>query len=416
MTPSLFKRNLDSEISIIVRKVKAKTYKFTTYKEKLISKGCGKIPRQLSIPTVRDKLVLRALHDILIDAFPKSKIPRPQNIIEQVKQALCKVDNSYSFVRIDVKNYYPSIRHKPLLKKIKTEVKSKKLMLLIKCAMSTGTGIPKETNKKGVPQGLSISNILASIYLEDIDTQFNSISEANTDFFYFRYVDDILLIVKNSETNKWFDEVRASLKCLGLKVHKLQKGNVGKTAVVTVKNNVDYLGYALSNSEISVRSSSFKRMMENIMKVLTKGKHRYGPSNASAKITMARLSLKITGCIYNGKRLGWVHFFSQVTNTSQLMRLDNFVKKQVSLSKLEIGDLPSFNKAHLEMNYNFKASKYIPNFDEFTKDEKEALIANFSNEKLSNIQMWEKEKIDITFKKIADRETRGLEEDLPGFS
>ena len=60
---------LVDQISIISRKVLSGTYQFTKYKLKLISKGKGKIPREISIPTIRDRIALRAMCDFLIKRY-----------------------------------------------------------------------------------------------------------------------------------------------------------------------------------------------------------------------------------------------------------------------------------------------------------------------------------------------------------
>ena len=48
----------------------------------------------------------------------------------------------------------------------------------------------------GVPQGLSLSNILANLYMYDLDMKMKALSkvEANGILGYYRYVDDILII------------------------------------------------------------------------------------------------------------------------------------------------------------------------------------------------------------------------------
>jgi len=48
-----------------------------------------------------------------------------------------------------------------------------------------------------VPQGLSISNLLSSLYLGDIDTAFGEIPDID----YFRFVDDILIICEDQEVD-----------------------------------------------------------------------------------------------------------------------------------------------------------------------------------------------------------------------
>ena len=59
--PSNLEKTIEEEIKLISDRVNCGTYKFTPYKEKLISKGATSNPRQISIPTARDRITLRAL-------------------------------------------------------------------------------------------------------------------------------------------------------------------------------------------------------------------------------------------------------------------------------------------------------------------------------------------------------------------
>lgn len=53
-----FNLKLASEVKLINRKINSNIYKFSRYKLKLISKGQGKPPRELYIPTIRDRIVM----------------------------------------------------------------------------------------------------------------------------------------------------------------------------------------------------------------------------------------------------------------------------------------------------------------------------------------------------------------------
>lgn len=68
--PIHFQKNLTSEVSGICERVMAGTYKFTSFKQKLISKGANSLPRVISIPTVRDRITLRVLCDFLNTSTP----------------------------------------------------------------------------------------------------------------------------------------------------------------------------------------------------------------------------------------------------------------------------------------------------------------------------------------------------------
>lgn len=68
-TPQAFEDKLDENVQLISQKVLSGKYRFTRYREVLISKGRGKEPRVISIPTIRDKLALSAYHQFLQSAF-----------------------------------------------------------------------------------------------------------------------------------------------------------------------------------------------------------------------------------------------------------------------------------------------------------------------------------------------------------
>ena len=63
--------------------------------------------------------------------------------------------------------------------------------------------------KKGVPQGLPISNILAQLYLNDFDSSIVNILDKDT--LYLRYVDDLLIISK-TDTNEKLVTIKDLLK------------------------------------------------------------------------------------------------------------------------------------------------------------------------------------------------------------
>lgn len=164
-----FEKNFESYINIINRKVTNNTYKFTPYKEKLINKGRGKIPRVISIPTIRDKVTLAIIHLILSNAFAENiNIEIVQTVISKVKTTLNNSNYNY-FIKIDIEKFYDNINHDMLISKVKRKVRKEELINLISNAIKTPTissttRKPYIKNKRGVPQGLSISNILANIY------------------------------------------------------------------------------------------------------------------------------------------------------------------------------------------------------------------------------------------------------------
>src|ERR1043165_8312970 len=83
---------------------------FTQYRELLVSKGAGRNPRVVSVPSARDRIVLRALAEFLAQVYPAARGVIPQVRVEEVRAHLShRIFDTY--IRLDVKNFYPSIRH-----------------------------------------------------------------------------------------------------------------------------------------------------------------------------------------------------------------------------------------------------------------------------------------------------------------
>jgi retron-type reverse transcriptase len=193
--PDVFARTIDPEIEVIRRKVFSQTYAFTRYRDRLISKGAGKKPRLLSIPTVRDRLTLRALCEFLGEIYKEALIKKPHSYIKQISDLASRAVADDVFIKIDIEDYYGSISKELLIRTLKRKIRIPEAISIISKAISTPTLKIGET-ENGIPQGLSISNILASIYLMDVDTKMSS------KWSYFRYVDDILVVAKQDQVDQ----------------------------------------------------------------------------------------------------------------------------------------------------------------------------------------------------------------------
>ena len=107
-----FELKLDENIDIIHRKVHKMTYQFSQYREKLLVRGQNKYPRVLSIPTIRDKITLRALLEVLLSEYGL-EMPFLHKIINEITQSI-KKGIFDSVIRLDVADFYPSIKHEIL--------------------------------------------------------------------------------------------------------------------------------------------------------------------------------------------------------------------------------------------------------------------------------------------------------------
>lgn len=411
-----FRENLKENIDIINRKVINNTYKFTRYRQVLISKGAEKPPRVISIPTIRDSLVLGILNEFLREKYGESSISkRPQLIINDIIKAINEKDNfndrKYdTFIKIDIKSYYKSINHQILKNELMNKIDTIDIIDFIFLAINTETiSIPvrSKQNKKrnrikenGIPEGLSISNSIANIYLKNIDEKY--INEP--DFKYFRYVDDILILCKHDERINIYENIKQDL--LSLKLETNEKEDSG-----SLSNGFDYLGYRISSDKITVRESSILRLEQNLEKLFVEYKRS---NEKNIKLLEFKLNLRITGFIYKNMKYGWMFFFSQMDDKTLLSKLDWLVKKLSKRYKLDgIMDLKKFKRTKYEIDYKMHKSKYIKNFDKYDiNDKKELIEIVYKQTIISN----KEEDINEIFERIIYEEIKDLEKDIQPFS
>lgn len=402
-----FHQNLAHEVQHISKKVLAGDYKFTSYKERLILRGADRCPRQISIPTVRDRLTLRAVCELLHGHVPCANASSPHALVKAVVQEIRRDAGPRSFVRIDVRDFFPTVQHDLLLKAVEKHGLPPFISDIVAKAVSNSTGPVGTPNRQGIPQGLSISTELSAIFMEEFD-----LSEKAKEGVYFRYVDDILIICPSQLASRRMKDAVIALEQLGLKAHPL--GSVGKTEIKSIKDGIEFLGYDISIGKVSVRRSSYNRMFRNLLKIITDFRYRKDGDKA-----IFRLNLKITGCLVDGKRRGWLMFFSQTENLSQLKYLDRFVMNQlrrVGLSQAKFGQVKSFVKSYHQIRHKLFTTDYIPNFDTYTLEQKREAILTLSNVKPEILDTWSLESLEEEFSRLVAREISELEADLGSMS
>lgn len=426
-----FERQLINQVGVLSKKTKSGTYRFSQYREKLISKGAKKFPREISIPTYRDRIALRALCNILLDLFGPTLLLRiPQVVIQEVKDYIRTGEYQY-FAKLDIQNFYPSIDHDLLLIKLKAKGVDGNLLKIIKSAIRTPT-VPfpnKEAseNISGVPQGLAVSNILAEIYLESFDKYYIE----NVGIRYFRYVDDILVLSKNEPTDL-VGEMRARLlNEFKLEAHPLEK-NSNKTVCGIIDSQFTFLGYEFYNQRCRAKSDSVKRLEDSLADIFTTYKYKIQKINSQSldnttrqfklrvarNILMWRVNLRITGCLFENARKGWVFYFSQIDeeHLEQLWLLDRTVDNLIQRFNLpDDCKVKSFVRTYFETKRRDPTiNSYIPNFDTTSIEQKRAILSSYFG--MAHLDDWGDERIETEFAKRIRRATKELELDIQDIS
>lgn len=386
------------------------TYNFTPYKQKLISKGKNKYPRIISIPTIRDKLTLGILKDIIYVSFQEDINHKlVQTIIGNIEEILNNKNNYY--IKMDIKRFYNSIDHDILMKRVRKKIRKKEILNLIEKAITNPTiaenALRKRQRKnlKGVPQGIPISNILASVYLNNFDRN----HKKNRDYDFFRYVDDILILCKEENWGKIYLKIKDEIESRKLEIHTKEKLSHGK-----IKDGFSYLGYYIEGNKFYVRESSIRKLEHSIEKLFVDFSHS-GFNNL--EYFLWKLNLKITGCINNNEKFGWLFFFSQVTELEQLFHLDWLIQKFIKRFELEnkIGKnkIKRFVRTYHELRKNLDKTNYIPHFSDYNIDDKKEFLKKIVKINTKNL---DNEQINKRFNRTIYSSIKKLEKDIQEFS
>lgn len=406
---------------IIARKSAKGTYKFTAYRQLLVSKGAHRVPRILSIPTARDRIVLKSLAFLIEEVFPESKGSLAQQKVASLQRALSskKFD---AFVRLDIENFYPSVSHATLMQVLGTRIMKQEILTLISGAITTPT-LADNTRRsdvrstRGVPQGLPISNLLAEVAMQEVDALFAN----RQDLIYLRYVDDIIVLCNANEAEPLSSQITAACKSINLKVHEpLPAGS--KSRIGKISESFDYLGYLFGPEKISVRAESVNKVKASLARVFTRYKYETAGLHKGAEAELKarseclwKLNLVIAGCVFDGQRHGWLHYFSQITDISLLKSLDATVLSLARRFGLPAEFAPkTFVRTYWISRGNLYRPSYILNFDVLSFDGQREILSEVFH--LRDAAAYSDSATESTFRREIRRLVSQLEKDISGLS
>lgn len=353
---------------MLARKIENGKYAPIGYRSKLKSKGARSAPRQVSIPAARDRAVIKAMQIFLKQCFPEVNPPLPQLAVSRLVDEVDSGRYKY-FVRIDIRNFYPSIDHEYILKKLGGRAILPAAVELVQKIIQTPTSpdnvASSSPNGRGVPQGLAVSSLLSEIALRDLDSEMRRVKG----IYYCRYVDDILILSPRVQHQLLFRKVCALVEPVGLQAHPMEERG-SKTTHGKLEDKVDYLGYKLGGERNtpSVRKSSVQALERKISRLFADYKKELRKqeslSRRNARLEY-NLNLTISGCVFDGHKRGWLQYYSLMRDFSLLHRLDNFVLKRVVMYGLSGKIRPkSFVKSfRCAARRALDVSGYVPNFD-----------------------------------------------------
>ncbi len=263
-----FEEHLLVETRQLSEEIKAQTYRPSAVLRVHIPKpGRPKETRPLGIPTVRDRVVQRAMLSVIEPILDHQFHERSfgfrhgvgaHDALRVVEQ---KLQEGYVYVvDADLKGYFDTIPKDRLLALVQAHISDSRMLKLLKLFLEQN--ILEELREwspiAGVPQGAVLSPVLSNLYLNPLDHQM-----ADAGFEMVRYADDFVVLCRSqSDAEEALRRITAWVEAAGLTLHPT------KTKIVDSRvESFSFLGYSFRGDRIYPRRESLAKMKARIQEL-----------------------------------------------------------------------------------------------------------------------------------------------------
>ena len=294
--------------------------------------------RKLGIPTVIDRIIQQAMLQQLMPIYEpefsdgsfgyrpgRSAKDAVQRIKEYAEQGYTRA------VILDLSKYFDTLNHELLVNILRRDVKDERVIQMIKRYLRSGVmenGVVVET-EEGSPQGGNLSPLLANVYLNEFDQEFNKRGVP-----CIRYADDIVLLAKSERASERLLEsgtkyLEGTLK---LKVNREKSRTVSVFAI----RNFKYLGFCYGKNGkgiyVRVHGKSWKKAKDKL-RMLT-SRSRCG----SIVKVMERIKEYMRG---------WLNYYSMADMRKNIEVLNGWLYRRIRMCIWKQWKLPKTRKRKL---------------------------------------------------------------------
>lgn len=320
-----YEANLENNLTREAKRLKEGTYVPDAVKRIIIPKPGTKEGRPLGIPTVRDRVVQKAIYNVIAPIFEKEFLDcsygfRPnRGCKDALRDVQRSIEDRYLYiVDADIKSYFDNIPHEELMERIKRKITDRPLLKLIKSYLKQHVmdGIREWEPEEGTPQGAILSPLLSNIYLNDFDHYMT-----DKGYKIVRYADDWIAMCKTAEeaenalvdAKEWMERNQLTL-------------HPTKTRIVDMNvegNYFEFLGYKFKrHTSKKPGKPSIKRFPRDKSLKKFRDKIRANTKRCNAN------SLKAIIEKINPSIRGWYEYFKHIYVT-EFERIDSWIRMRL---------------------------------------------------------------------------------------
>lgn len=276
--------------------------------------------RQLGIPTVKDRLVQQAIHQILSERYERifsenSYGFRPGRSAHQaLAQAGRYVAKGNEYViDLDLEKFFDEVNHHRLMWVMGKRIGDARVSNLIHRFLKAGLlqeGLMSQRTK-GTPQGGPLSPLLSNIILDELDKELERRGHC-----YVRYGDDVKVFVRSE----------ASAERVKDRISKFIEGKLllkvnGKKSRICKGYELNFLGHSiLRNGQLGLSEQSEQRVKQKVKQI----------TQRSRGVSLRQILMELRRYLP-----GWIMYFKHALMTRKMAELDRWVRRKLRCYRLK---------------------------------------------------------------------------------
>lgn len=280
------------------------------------SSYCDPVQYALTVPTVVDRLIQQALHQVLQPLFEPefSESSHGFRLGHSAQQAVKAAREHVAsglrwVVDMDLEKFFDRVNHDILMARVARKVKDTRVLKLIRRYLQAGMmadGVV-QAREEGTPQGGPLSPLLSNILLTDLDRELERRKHR-----FCRYADDCNIYVGSRAAGERVMAAMAEFLQVRLKL----RVNAAKSAVARPWQR-KFLGYSMTwhrKPKLKIAEPSRQRFADKVREVFRSAR------GYSLKKVIEQL---------NPLLRGWIGYFQCTEVKGMLEELDGWVRRKL---------------------------------------------------------------------------------------